>query len=74
MNTYNKIMKIIWLLIGTLMFIAVTVMCFVDGFEKWLFYYPLVLLAFGMYFFKVWMMKRMEKHIEYMSEKEKETI
>lgn len=67
-------MKIIWLLIGTLMFIAVTVMCFVDGFEKWWFYYPLVLLAFGMYFFKVWMMKRMEKHIEYMSEKEKETI
>jgi uncharacterized membrane protein len=74
MNTYNKIMKLIWLLIGTVMFIAVTVMCFIDGFEKWVFYYPLVLLAFGMYFFKVWMMKRMEKHIEYMSKKEKERI
>ena len=74
MNTYNKIMKLIWLLMGTVMFIAVTVMCFVDGFEKWVFYYPLVLLAFGMYFFKVWMMKRMEKHIEYMAEKEKEGI
>ena len=74
MNTYNKIMKLIWLLIGTVLFIAVTVMCFVDSFEKWVFYYPLVLLAFGMYFFKVWMMKRMEKHIEYMSEKEKEGI
>ncbi|MDO7614508.1 MAG: hypothetical protein MUQ75_09730 [Crocinitomicaceae bacterium] len=74
MNTYNKIMKVIWLLIGTVMFIAVTVMCFIDGFEKWVFYYPLVLLAFGMYFFKVWMMKRMEKHIEYMSKKEKERI
>ena len=67
-------MKLIWFLIGTVMFIAVTVMCFVDGFEKWVFYYPLVLLAFGMYFFKVWMMKRMEKHIEYMAEKEKEGI
>lgn len=67
-------MKVIWLLIGTVMFIAVTVMCFIDGFEKWVFYYPLVLLAFGMYFFKVWMMNRMEKHIEYMSKKEKERI
>ena len=74
MNTYNKIMKLIWLLIGIVMFIAVTVMCFIDGFEKWVFYYPLVLLAFGMYFFKVWMMKRMEKHIEYMSKKEKDRI
>ncbi|MDC0302513.1 hypothetical protein OAL39_02285 [bacterium] len=67
-------MKLIWLFIGIVMFIAVTVMCFIDGFEKWVFYYPLVLLAFGMYFFKVWMMKRMEKHIEYMSKKEKERI
>ncbi|MDB4340348.1 hypothetical protein OAA13_01705 [Crocinitomicaceae bacterium] len=67
-------MKLIWLLIGIVMFIAVTVMCFIDGFEKWVFYYPLVLLAFGMYFFKVWMMKRMEKHVEYMSKKEKERI
>jgi uncharacterized membrane protein len=74
MNTYNKIMKVIWLLMGSVMFIAVTVMCFIDGFDKWVFYYPLVLLAFGMYFFKVWMMKRMEKHIEYMAEKEKEII
>ena len=67
-------MKVIWLLMGSVMFIAVTVMCFIDGFDKWVFYYPLVLLAFGMYFFKVWMMKRMEKHIEYMAEKEKERI
>lgn len=74
MNTYNKIMKVIWLLMGSVMFIAVTVMCFIDGFEKWLFYYPLVLLAFGMYFFKSWMMKRMEKHMEYMADKEKERI
>lgn len=74
MNTYNKIMKVIWLLIGTVMFIVVTVKCFIEGFDKWVFYYPLVLLAFGMYFFKVWMMKRMEKHMEYMSEKEKERI
>ena len=28
----------------------------------------------GMYFFKVWMMKRMDNHIAYMSEKEKKKI
>ena len=67
-------MKVIWLILGTLMFVGVTIMCFVEGFERWAFYYPLVLLSFGMYFFKVWMMKRMEKHIAYMSEKEKENI
>jgi hypothetical protein len=36
-------------------FIAVTVMCFIEGFDKWVYYYPLVLLMFGMYFFKAWM-------------------
>ena len=34
MNTYNKIMKVIWLLMGSVMFIAVTVMCFIDGFDR----------------------------------------
>ena len=72
MNTYNKIMKVFWLVFGSIMFIGVTVMCFIEGFEKWVFYYPLVVLAFGMYLFKVWMMKRMDNHIAYMSEKEKE--
>jgi hypothetical protein len=67
-------MKVFWLILGTLMFVGVTIMCFVEGFERWAFYYPLVLLSFGMYFFKVWMMKRMEKHIAYLSEKEKENI
>lgn len=72
MNLYNKIMKVFWLFIAIVMFIGVTVMCFVDGFDKWVFYYPLVLISFGMYFFKVWMMRRMESHIDYMSKKEKE--
>ena len=67
-------MKVVWLVIGAVMLIGITIMCFKDGFDKWVFYYPFVLLAFGMYFFKVWMMKRMEKHIAYMSEKEKEKI
>jgi SNF family Na+-dependent transporter len=73
MNTYNKIMKIIWLVMAAVGFILVTVMCFVDGLDKWVYYYPFVILALGMYFFKAWMMKRMERHLEYMSKKEEES-
>ena len=65
-------MKLFWLILAIALCIVVTVMCFVDGYEKWVFYYPFVLLSFGMYFFKVWMMKRMEKLIEYISKKESE--
>ena len=70
MNTYNQITKIMWLVMASIGSIAVTVMCFIEGFDKWVYYYPLVLLMFGMYFFKAWMMKRMERHITYMKEKE----
>ncbi len=63
-------MKIIWLVMASIGFISVTVMCFIEGFDKWVYYYPLVLLMFGMYFFKVWMIKRMEKHVAYMKEQE----
>ena len=70
MNTYNQIMKIIWLVMASIGFIGVTVMCFIEGFDKWVYYYPLVLLMFGMYFFKIWMIKRMEKHVAYMKEQE----
>ena len=72
MNTYNKIMKVIWLIMASVGFVAVTVMCFVDSLDKWVYYYAFVVLAFGMYFFKVWMMKRMERHLEFMSKKEEQ--
>ena len=63
-------MKIMWLIMASIGFIAVTVMCFIEGFDKWVYYYPLVLLMFWMYFFKIWMIKRMEKHVAYMKEQE----
>ena len=63
-------MKIIWLIMASLGFIVVTVMCFIDGFDRWVYYYPFVLLAFGMYFFKIWMMKRMERHIAFMKDQD----
>tara|TARA_B110000046_G_scaffold183441_1_gene219583 strand:+ start:503 stop:736 length:234 start_codon:yes stop_codon:yes gene_type:complete len=70
MNTYNKLMKMFWLFFAIALFLFITVRCFTDGYQKWVFYYPFVLLALGMYFFKKWMMNRMEKHIEFMKSKE----
>jgi membrane protein YdbS with pleckstrin-like domain len=70
MNTYNKIMKMFWLVFAVILFVVITFKGFSEGFERWWMFYPFVLLAVGMYFFKIWMMKRMEKHIAYMREKE----
>ena len=70
MNTYNKLMKMFWLFFAIVLFVFITVKCFTDGYETWVFYYSIVLLAVGMYFFKTWMMNRMEKHLEFMKNKE----
>jgi hypothetical protein len=42
-----------------------------QGIKKWGFYYFFVVSAFGMYFFKRWMMKRMEKHLAYLQEQQR---
>ena len=70
MDLYNKIMKVFWLVFAIILFLLVTFKCFSDGIERWAVYYLFVLLAVGMYFFKIWMMKRMERHIAFMHEQE----
>ena len=70
MDLYNKIMKVFWLVFAIILFLLVTFKCFSGGFERWAVYYLFVLLAVGMYFFKIWMMKRMERHIAFMKEQE----
>ena len=70
MDLYNKIMKVFWLVFAIILFLIVTFKCFSEGFQRWAVYYLFVLLAVGMYFFKIWMMKRMERHIAYMKEQE----
>jgi len=70
MDLYNKIMKVFWLVFAIILFLLVTFKSFSEGFERWAVYYLFVLLAVGMYFFKIWMMKRMERHIAYMKEQE----
>jgi membrane protein implicated in regulation of membrane protease activity len=72
MNTYNKIMLNFWLIAAVVIFVFTTYMCLTDNWKKWVFYYLFVLTSLSMYLFKKWMMRRMEKHMEYMSKKQEE--
>jgi len=69
MNTYNTIMRFFWLTAAVLIFIVVTIMGFMDGFSKWVFYYLFVVTSLGMYFLKTWMMKRFVNHQAYLEGK-----
>jgi hypothetical protein len=46
-------------------------MSYTDGIKKWGFYYVFVLTSLGMFFIKKWMMKRMEKELRFLEEKNK---
>jgi hypothetical protein len=68
MRLYNKIMLYFWLLMASLIFLFITIMCFKEGFDRWAFYYVFAFIGFMMYFTKKWMMKRMDKHLAYMEQ------
>jgi len=61
-----------WLVAGILIFIVVTVMGFKEGFKIWNYYYLFSGLAILMFIVRRWMMKRMEKHLKYLSEQNKD--
>ncbi|WP_146194157.1 hypothetical protein [Brumimicrobium oceani] len=50
METYNKIMQLFWLVVGVITIIAVTVLGFKDGFERWSSYYVFGFFAILLYF------------------------
>ena len=72
MKTYNRIMRFFWLFSAGVIFLSVTYMSLMEGFNKWAYYYIFVLTTLGVYFLKTWMMKRMDRHNEFL--KEKKTI
>lgn len=72
MKTYNKIMEWFWLVVGVLIIVSVTIYGFMDGFDRWVYYYGLSLFAFGSYFLRRWMRRRMEKHLEWLEEQKKQ--
>lgn len=67
-------MRFFWLTAAILIFIVVTVMGFMDGFSKWVFYYLFVLTSLGMYFLKTWMMKRFVNHQSYLEEQKQKKL
>lgn len=76
MKMYNKIMLYFWLITGLLITVGVTLKMFSEGFPtgwlKWRFYYLFAILCFVMYFLRKLMIRRMEKHLEFLENKEKE--
>jgi predicted Co/Zn/Cd cation transporter (cation efflux family) len=62
-----------WLAASILTTIIVTIMGFVEGFDRWSLYYVFAGMSTLMYLFKRWMMKRMQRHMEYL-EQQKESI
>ena len=71
MEFYNRIMTYVWLIAGIAIFIVSTYMSLTDDIKKWGFYYIFSLVAFMMFFMKRWMVKRMQKHIQFMEEQKK---
>jgi hypothetical protein len=57
-----------WLFAATVIFLVTSYMSITEGIKKWGFYYIFVLTALMMFFFKRWMVKRMEKHLDYLAE------
>ncbi len=70
MQLYNKIMSYFWLAAGCVLLVVISYLSMTQGIKKWGFYYFFVVSAFGMYFFKRWMMKRMERHVAYLQEQQ----
>jgi flagellar biosynthesis protein FliQ len=66
MQLYNKIMLYFWLVVGIVSLIIVSFNSITIGIEKWGMYFSMPIIAFLMFFFKRWMMKRMEKHMKFL--------
>lgn len=71
MNKYNKLMLKFWLIVSILLPIIITYFVVTEGFKKWGSYYILAIFTFVMYIIRRYMMKRMEKHLEYLEEQRK---
>ena len=64
-------MLYLWLIISIVSVIIVTFKGISEGFERWYSYYVISAISFFMYIIRRWMMKRMEKHVEYLGKNSK---
>jgi hypothetical protein len=73
MRIYNKIMRLVWLFIAVALTLLISYLCLTQGLNKWASYYIFVIAAFGMFFFKSYMIKRVERHLEYLEQQKQNT-
>lgn len=71
MNKYNQLMLKFWLVVSIILPIVITYFVITDGFKKWGQYYVLAIFTFLMYIVRRWMMKRMQKHLEFLKDESK---
>jgi hypothetical protein len=60
-------MLYLWLIVSIGSALIISYKGFTEGFERWYSYYVISGISFFMYIIRKWMMKRMEKHIEYLN-------
>lgn len=60
-----------WLFAAVIIFLVVSYQSYTEGIKKWGFYYIFVVTALMMFFFKKWMMNRMEKHLKFLEEQKR---
>ena len=71
MNKYNQLMLKFWLVVSIILPLVITYFVITDGFKKWGQYYVLAISTFLMYIVRRWMMKRMQKHLEFLEDQSK---
>jgi Ca2+/H+ antiporter len=71
MNKYNQLMLKFWLVVSIILPLVITYFVITDGFKKWGQYYVLAIFTFLMYIVRRWMMKRMQKHLEFLKDQSK---
>lgn len=64
-------MSYLWLTVTIVSAIIVTFKGITEGFDRWYSYYILTIISLFMYIIRRWMMKRMEKHLEYLDKNSK---
>ena len=63
-------MQLFWLSTGIVTIIAVTYLGYTEGFERWASYYIFGVFALLLYLIRLFMMKRMVKHEEFLKNKD----
>ncbi len=63
-----------WLGMSIVLIVSITYFGITEGFNKWAFYYVYALLAILMYFVRKWMVKRMEKHQQFLENQKKKKV